>query len=108
MIRRPPRSTLFPYTTLFRSRRREARQGAPEGGLVAPPASPGHARLRRSGYRTPAGAARAAARQAHGARSARVGGGGIHAARTPPLDGGRSVRRRGGRRISARERGEGG
>src|SRR2546430_9150880 len=28
MIRRPPRSTLFPYTTLFRSR--EARQHAPE------------------------------------------------------------------------------
>src|SRR2546425_7754186 len=26
MIRRPPRSTLFPYTTLFRSRRR-AREG---------------------------------------------------------------------------------
>src|SRR3712207_6937254 len=26
MIRRPPRSTLFPYTTLFRSRMREARQ----------------------------------------------------------------------------------
>src|SRR5256884_5812008 len=25
MIRRPPRSTLFPYTTLFRSPRREAR-----------------------------------------------------------------------------------
>src|SRR2546421_9146381 len=24
MIRRPPRSTLFPYTTLFRSRRRES------------------------------------------------------------------------------------
>src|SRR2546427_8130969 len=24
MIRRPPRSTLFPYTTLFRSKRREA------------------------------------------------------------------------------------
>src|SRR2546422_7027466 len=24
MIRRPPRSTLFPYTTLFRSERREA------------------------------------------------------------------------------------
>src|SRR3712207_8904225 len=24
MIRRPPRSTLFPYTTLYRSRRREA------------------------------------------------------------------------------------
>src|SRR2546426_3762527 len=25
MIRRPPRSTLFPYTTLFRSRRRQRR-----------------------------------------------------------------------------------
>src|SRR2546429_3501097 len=31
MIRRPPRSTLFPYTTLFRSRAR-ARQGS--GGPV--------------------------------------------------------------------------
>src|SRR5256885_11571729 len=27
MIRRPPRSTLFPYTTLFRSRRPAAAQG---------------------------------------------------------------------------------
>src|SRR5690554_7791025 len=27
MIRRPPRSTLFPYTTLFRSRRRHALHG---------------------------------------------------------------------------------
>src|SRR6266568_6256385 len=26
MIRRPPRSTLFPYTTLFRSRRRRGRR----------------------------------------------------------------------------------
>src|SRR5689334_23754035 len=26
MIRRPPRSTLFPYTTLFRSRRARARE----------------------------------------------------------------------------------
>src|SRR6266571_4184251 len=33
MIRRPPRSTLFPYTTLFRSRRR-ARSG--RGGLGTP------------------------------------------------------------------------
>src|SRR3712207_7847764 len=38
MIRRPPRSTLFPYTTLFRSRRRLPR--APpaahrDGGLAA-------------------------------------------------------------------------
>src|SRR6266511_4856552 len=34
MIRRPPRSTLFPYTTLFRSRsrpRRDRRRGAPSG-----------------------------------------------------------------------------
>src|SRR6185436_532647 len=32
MIRRPPRSTLFPYTTLFRSprRRRAARRQAPD------------------------------------------------------------------------------
>src|SRR5215475_14615647 len=31
MIRRPPRSTLFPYTTLFRTRRRppSRRRGAP-------------------------------------------------------------------------------
>src|SRR3989442_10808739 len=28
MIRRPPRSTLFPYTTLFRSARRRRRSGA--------------------------------------------------------------------------------
>src|SRR3712207_7481361 len=27
MIRRPPRSTLFPYTTLFRSRRRGRHEG---------------------------------------------------------------------------------
>src|SRR3712207_9075048 len=30
MIRRPPRSTLFPYTTLFRSYLREALQGQPD------------------------------------------------------------------------------
>src|SRR5688572_31062173 len=29
MIRRPPRSTLFPYTTLFRSWRRRPRRSAP-------------------------------------------------------------------------------
>src|SRR3989442_5514878 len=33
MIRRPPRSTLFPYTTLFRSRQRvQPRGGARTGG----------------------------------------------------------------------------
>src|SRR5256885_3910280 len=33
MIRRPPRSTLFPYTTLFRSRHRRAHQGHGTEGL---------------------------------------------------------------------------
>src|SRR2546422_5525894 len=32
MIRRPPRSTLFPYTTLFRSRYHAAARGAPQRG----------------------------------------------------------------------------
>src|SRR5260370_20206418 len=34
MIRRPPRSTLFPYTTLFRSPRRSDRGGADEGAAA--------------------------------------------------------------------------
>src|SRR2546428_6660691 len=42
MIRRPPRSTLFPYTTLFRSPRR-ARGG--RVGLFEPRAEPGGADL---------------------------------------------------------------
>src|SRR2546430_3069730 len=45
MIRRPPRSTLFPYTTLFRSQRRQRRPGrrdeppaaARHRGLAGPP-----------------------------------------------------------------------
>src|SRR5437764_7621620 len=37
MIRRPPRSTLFPYTTLFRSRRRSA--GSPRRDSVSAPQS---------------------------------------------------------------------
>src|SRR2546426_5125162 len=32
MIRRPPRSTLFPYTTLFRSPRRQAHPAGPSSG----------------------------------------------------------------------------
>src|SRR3989442_7182682 len=44
MIRRPPRSTLFPYTTLFRSRRQKSRQlELPLGGRGEAP------RARRSG-----------------------------------------------------------
>src|SRR2546427_8099918 len=36
MIRRPPRSTLFPYTTLFRSlgEARDGRVDVPEGGVA--------------------------------------------------------------------------
>src|SRR2546429_5726775 len=36
MIRRPPRSTLFPYTTLFRSCRRRHRRNVLNAGLFAP------------------------------------------------------------------------
>src|SRR3712207_3013539 len=44
MIRRPPRSTLFPYTTLFRSRR--GGPGVPRPDLRPPhPARPGHLRV---------------------------------------------------------------
>src|SRR5438067_9409512 len=38
MIRRPPRSTLFPYTTLFRSR---FRLSALTAGRLRPPRQPG-------------------------------------------------------------------
>src|SRR2546425_4308093 len=39
MIRRPPRSTLFPYTTLFRSQDRlVAQQAAPQAGNARSPA----------------------------------------------------------------------
>src|SRR5260221_4553135 len=36
MIRRPPRSTLFPYTTLFRSHRSRCAQGQPQGPVRVP------------------------------------------------------------------------
>src|SRR5256885_9186646 len=39
MIRRPPRSTLFPYTTLFRS---AVRRHAPHAGRAGARARPGH------------------------------------------------------------------
>src|SRR5258708_10719693 len=64
MIRRPPRSTLFPYTTLFRSRRRrvrgqdgEVRKSIDEGlGLRQEECRRGHqdrARRRHSSWRSP-------------------------------------------------------
>src|SRR3712207_8339141 len=40
MIRRPPRSTLFPYTTLFRSRRRPDRAYLTVRQSQPPPPSP--------------------------------------------------------------------
>src|SRR5688572_32056374 len=56
MIRRPPRSTLFPYTTLFRSciRRRNCARSSPRCGVCATSRSLkkcGRARRRRSGVR---------------------------------------------------------
>src|SRR3712207_7840634 len=52
MIRRPPRSTLFPYTTLFRSRGQVGLQGRlrPPPGVARPcqPKSDGHHRSPRS------------------------------------------------------------
>src|SRR5688572_32113414 len=47
MIRRPPRSTLFPYTTLFRSHRHRGEQrlpadDRPEHASPRPPRAPGH------------------------------------------------------------------
>src|SRR2546430_12664294 len=43
MIRRPPRSTLFPYTTLFRSRSVEKDGAGEEGARARHGASPGGA-----------------------------------------------------------------
>src|SRR2546422_2821983 len=54
MIRRPPRSTLFPYTTLFRSRPRAGSSPAQRGE----PRRAGHRRLRGGGLHGGGGAAR--------------------------------------------------
>src|SRR2546422_7720426 len=54
MIRRPPRSTLFPYTTLFRSRRRvdggvaSRDRAILEAPLPEPPVEHGHRRVTQS------------------------------------------------------------
>src|SRR3712207_7154554 len=60
MIRRPPRSTLFPYTTLFRS----------PGGLAHPRRRAGRGRLYRPGHpRRPAASRAPGARFLGGGRS---------------------------------------
>src|SRR3712207_7970112 len=76
MIRRPPRSTLFPYTTLFRSPRSRSRE-APELRLrlqIAEPRRDALDRLleralgRRVAQAQPAGAGEGRARHRGGAR----------------------------------------
>src|SRR3712207_7449480 len=46
MIRRPPRSTLFPYTTLFRSEAAEGGGGEADAGGEGPPRAPARHRRR--------------------------------------------------------------
>src|SRR2546427_8324504 len=45
MIRRPPRSTLFPYTTLFRSLRKPTRHALEHLPIVEPTEPPAPARI---------------------------------------------------------------
>src|SRR3712207_8437538 len=71
MIRRPPRSTLFPYTTLFRSRRREPRHLPSQGAQALPPRE-----VLRAAPRAPARMARRGRRSRPDAHPAR--------ARAPP------------------------
>src|SRR2546427_3353225 len=56
MIRRPPRSTLFPYTTLFRSRLEEREEGVASAALVGEHLP--HQRRRRRRGVAPRGAVR--------------------------------------------------
>src|SRR5260370_23755459 len=46
MIRRPPRSTLFPYTTLFRSPGPQGRRASPGSDRLPAPARLSHRALR--------------------------------------------------------------
>src|SRR3989442_9515473 len=64
MIRRPPRSTLFPYTTLFRSRRRRSRRRSSGTGWDE--------RERRRAPRPAKGWRRSAARRARDRKSTRL------------------------------------
>src|SRR5687768_18354795 len=53
MIRRPPRSTLFPYTTLFRSQAAFQRRARPRLAAQAADALRYRVRRRRTGSRAP-------------------------------------------------------
>src|SRR2546422_2520440 len=57
MIRRPPRSTLFPYTTLFRSLRLDPALRADEHGVDVGPRLPQRLRQREGGHEVAAGPA---------------------------------------------------
>src|SRR5436309_8820256 len=54
MIRRPPRSTLFPYTTLFRSRGRDRPPGSRAADQSSPAARPASGRPPPGGAGAPA------------------------------------------------------
>src|SRR5690349_22103022 len=73
MIRRPPRSTLFPYTTLFRSSARRAATGTPSARSPTRRAPGSPSRRSRSGRRAAtrgtAGSRGAAATRCSGRRS---------------------------------------
>src|SRR2546430_13482250 len=62
MIRRPPRSTLFPYTTLFRSR---DRPGAPALTLTTTPKAVSHEASKASGPMETASLRRSQSRPHH-------------------------------------------
>src|SRR3712207_8201738 len=68
MIRRPPRSTLFPYTTLFRSDGGGQRAGLGVVGALAGDAEPGRQPLRGPGDHERLGCRRRSAPAAGGVR----------------------------------------
>src|SRR5690348_17936192 len=72
MLRRPPISTLFPYTTLFRSRGARLRDRRPHGGAV--PAADAGKRTHRASHRhhPAAAAARGEARLRRDRKSTRL------------------------------------
>src|SRR3712207_7435038 len=76
MIRRPPRSTLFPYTTLFRSGVRDRDRGAEVGQRGDGRGQRGAAVHQRGARDLEGGAAVGERGAAHGQRRARRQGGG--------------------------------